>query len=141
MSTACKMILFLGYTVAGSQHDYSLFKQEFDPAFNWFEQFKIWLDLGYLGIKTDYQALEINIPHKKPRKSMAQPNSSLTPEQKSENQQISRQRIAVEHAICRMKRFRSVTAVFRNRKENFVDDVAVIAAALSNWMLVCQTAA
>lgn len=141
MTTACKMILFLGYTVAGSQHDYSLFKQEFDPALNWFEQFKIWLDLGYLGIKTDYQALEINIPHKKPRKSKAHPNSSLTPEQKSENQQISRRRIVVEHAICRMKRFRSVTTVFRNRKENFVDDVAVIAAALSNWMLVCQTAA
>jgi hypothetical protein len=135
------MILFLGYTVAGSQHDYSLFKQEFDPALNWFERFKIWLDLGYLGIKTDYQALEISIPHKKPRKSKANPGPSLTSEQKSENQQISRRRIVVEHAICRMKRFRSVTAVFRNRKENFVDDVAVITAALSNWMLLCQTAA
>ena len=135
------MILFLGYTVAGSQHDYSLFKQEFDPALNWFEQFKIWLDLGYLGIKADYQALEINIPHKKPRKSKANPGPSLTSEQKSENQQMSRRRIVVEHAICRMKRFRSVTALFRNRKKKFVDDVAVITAALSNWMLVCQTAA
>ena len=135
------MILFLGYTVAGSQHDYSLFKQEFDPEFNWFELFKVWLDLGYLGIKTDYQALEINIPHKKPRKSRANPSPSLTPEQKAENQQVSRRRIVVEHAICRMKRFRIVTAVFRNRKENFVDDVALITAALSNWMLVCQAAA
>ena len=134
------MILFLGYTVAGSQHDYSLFKQEFDPELNWFELFKLWLDLGYLGIKTDYQALEINIPHKKPRKSKASPNPSLTPEQKAENQQVSRRRIVVEHAICRMKRFRIVTAVFRNRKENFVDDVALITAALSNWMLVCQAA-
>jgi len=134
------MILFLGYTVAGSQHDYSLFKQEFDPELNWFELFKLWLDLGYLGIKTDYLALEINIPHKKPRKSKANPGPSLTPEQKAENQQVSRRRIVVEHAICRMKRFRIVTAVFRNRKENFVDDVAAITAALSNWMLVCQAA-
>jgi len=94
-----------------------------------------------LGIKTNYQALEINIPHKKPRKSKAHPSPSLTPEQKSENQQMSRRRIVVEHAICLMKRFRSVTAVFRNRKENFVDDVAVITAALSNWVLACQAAA
>ena len=135
------MILFLGYTVAGSQHDYSLFKQEFDPELNWFELFKLWLDLGYLGIKTDYQPLEINIPHKKPRKSKANPNPSLTPEQKAENQQVRRRRIVVEHAICRMKRFRIVTAVFRNRKENFVDDVALITAALANWMLVCQATA
>jgi hypothetical protein len=132
------MILFLGYTVAGSQHDYSLLKQEFDPELNWFELFKVWLDLGYLGIKTDYQALEINIPHKKPRKSKANPNPCLTPEQKAENQQISQRRIVVEHAICRMKRFRIVTVVFRNHKENFVDDVAAIAAALSNWELVCR---
>lgn len=42
------MILFLGYTVAGSQHDYSLLKQEFEPELNWFDLFKLWLDLGYL---------------------------------------------------------------------------------------------
>jgi hypothetical protein len=107
---------------------YSLLKQEFDSELNWFVLFKVWLDLDYLGIKTNYQALEINIPHKKPRKSKANPNPHLTPEQKAENQQISRRRIMVEHAICWMKRFRIVTTVFRNRKENFVDDVAAIAA-------------
>lgn len=137
-----KQILFLGYTVAGSRHDYTLFKLEFDPTLTWFDTFKLWVDLGYLGIKTDYaSALEIYIPDKKPRKSAANPAPALTPAQKTHNQQVSRQRIGVEHAIGFMKRFRILTTLFRNHKVNFVDDVALIAAALSNWMRSCASLA
>jgi hypothetical protein len=135
LSTTCQMILFLGYTVFGSCHDYHLFKSEFPPDTNWFEMFKLWVDLGYLGIETDYQAIEIHIPRKKPRKSKANPTPTLTDEQKAENGEMSRIRIAVENAICRMKRFRAVTDIFRNRKDNLVDDVALAAAALANWSL------
>jgi hypothetical protein len=142
ITSAQKVILFLGYTVAGSQHDYTLFKQEFDPTLNWFATFKLWVDLGYLGIKTDYAAaLEIYIPHKKPRKSAANPAPALESAQKMHNQQVSRQRIGVEHAIGFMKRFRILTTVFRNHKANFADDVALIAAALSNWMRICPSSA
>lgn len=139
IATACKMILFLGYTIFGSKHDYSLFKAEFSPDQAWFETFKLWVDLGYLGIKTDYEAVEINIPHKKPRKSKANPAPTLTDDQKQENRLMSQIRVVVENAICGMKRFNVLVAKFRNRKNNLVDDVAVLAAGLHNLMLSLNT--
>jgi hypothetical protein len=139
IATACKMILFLGYTIFGSKHDYSLFKAEFSPDQPWFETFRLWVDLGYLGIKTDYEAVEINIPHKKPRKSKANPATALTDEQKEENRRMSKVRVVVENAICGMKRFNVLVAKFRNRKNYLVDDVVVLAAGLHNLMLSLNT--
>ena len=136
-----QQILFLGYTVAGSRHDYSLFKKEFAPGQDWFATFKVWLDLGYLGFQTDYTTLELHIPHKKPRKSKANPNPVLTVEQKTQNQELSRVRIVVENAICRMKRFRALIDVFRNRVATFIDDVTLAAAGLANWSLALAQAA
>ena len=70
VSDTGKRILILGETVPGSQHDYSLLKQEFDPKMDWFASTEASTDLGYQGIKTDYLSPEnIHIPHKKPRKS------------------------------------------------------------------------
>lgn len=145
ISTACKLILFLGYAVEGRVHDYRRFKEEFpldacdeDGLVRWFRTFKLWVDLGYLGIQKDYEALDIEIPHKKPRKSKANPNPELTAEQKAENRELSRVRVVVEHAIGGMKRFAILTQRFRNRKDNFVDTVAVIGAGLWNWKLQCQ---
>lgn len=135
IATACKKILFLGYTIFGSKHDYSLFKTDFSPDQPWFETFKLWVDLGYLGIKTDYEAVEINLPHKKPRKSKANPAPTLTEAQKEENRLMSKVRVVVENAICGMKRFNVLVAKFRNRKNNLVDDVAILAAGLHNLML------
>jgi hypothetical protein len=127
--------LFLGYTVAGSIHDYRLFKEEFAVDEAWFATFKLWVDLGYLGIQKSYNALFISIPHKKPRKSKSNPNPSLTEEQKAENRDISRVRVVVEHAIGGMKRFAILVNKFRNRKAQFVDTVAVVGAGLWNWKL------
>ena len=139
ISTTSRLILFLGYTIFGSKHDYALFKTEFDPDQDWFKLFKLWVDLGYLGIAKDYEALEINIPHKKPRKSKANPAPTLTDEQKEENRQLSKVRVVVEHAIAGMKRFNILVAKFRNRKDNFGDDVAVAAAGLHNLLLSLAT--
>lgn len=145
ISTACKLILFLGYTVAGSRHDYGRFKEEFpldeqtqDGLVRWFRTFKLWVDLGYLGIQKDYDAMQINIPHKQPRKSKANPNPTLSQEQKDDNRALSRVRVVVEHAIGGMKRFAILTQRFRNRKDSFVDTVAVIGAGLWNWKRRCQ---
>jgi hypothetical protein len=145
ISTACKLILFLGYTVAGRRHDYGQLKEEFplddqtqDGLVRWFQMFKLWVDLGYVGIQKDYDAMEIKIPHKKPRKSNANPNPTLSVEQKEENCELSRVRVVVEHAIGGIKRFAVLTQRFRNRKDTFVDTVAVIGAGLWNWKLRCQ---
>ena len=139
ITNAFQKILFLGYTVFGSQHDYGLFKEEFPPELDWFALFTLWVDLGYLGIQDDYESLEIHMPHKKPRKSEKQPQPDLTKEQKQANRQMSKARVVVENAIGRMKRFRSLTDTFRNRKENIADDVALIAAGISNWQLSLAT--
>lgn len=145
ISTACKLILFLGYAVAGRIHDYRRFKEEFplderdkEGMVRWFQLVKLWVDLGYLGIQKEYDAVEIHIPHKKPRKSKAHPNPTLTETQKEENRALSRVRVVVEHAIGGMKRFAILTQTFRNRKDTFVDTVAVIGAGLWNWKLRCQ---
>jgi hypothetical protein len=59
----------------------------------------------------------------------------LTETQQAENRYMSRVRVIAENAICRMKIFLSLTDTFRNRKDTLVDDVAVLAAGLSNWIL------
>lgn len=140
ITTACKLILFLGYAVAGSIHDYRLFKQEFPSDEAWFETFKLWVDLGYLGIQKAYEALFIYLPHKKPRKSKSNPHPQLTEAQKAENREMSRVRVVVEHAIGGMKRFAILVNTFRNRKTQFVDTVAVLGAGLWNWKLTRKAA-
>jgi len=132
-----KLILFLGYTVMGGIHDYRLLKQDFAPGMDWFITFRLWVDLGYIGIQNDYNHFEILIPHKKPRKSKANPVPELTDEQKTENREMSSLRVIVEHAIGGIKRFGILTGKFRNRKERFVDDVAALCAGLWNLKIKC----
>jgi hypothetical protein len=138
ISNARRVILFLGYTACGHQHDYGLFKSEFPPELDWFKAFKVWVDLGYVGFQGDYAALEINIPHKKPRKSKTNPDPQLTTEQKEENRHVSSIRVVVEHAIGGLKRFNILVAKFRNRTADFDDDVALVSAGLWNWKLSLQ---
>ena len=77
-------------------------------------------------------------PHKKPRKSKANPNPSLSPEQKAENQEISRVRVVVEQAIGGLKRVGILVQRFRNHTKDFVDEVGIIGAGLWNWKLRCK---
>ena len=133
VSDTDKRILILGETVPGSQHDYSLFKEEFDPKIDGFASTEASTDLGYQGIKTDYLSPEhIHIPHKKPRKSKQNPDPQLTRKQKRENRQIGRVRVLVEHAIGGMKVFRVLTIRLRNHLKNLADDFIFATAGLWN---------
>jgi hypothetical protein len=105
IATVSKWILFVGNTFSGHCHDYSMLKAEFSPEQPWFESIQALLDSGYQGICSDFIGEQIEIPHKKPRKSKKKPGTSLTAEQKAENQQLSRVRTLVENAIAGMKRF------------------------------------
>ena len=100
-----KFIVFLGRTLSGHNHDYSMLKQELPPDFAWFRDLEVWVDLGYQGIQSDYEGDMIEIPHKKPRKSKKNPHQELTVEQRAENKAVSQIRIFIEHAIGGMKRF------------------------------------
>ena len=85
ISSVEKAILFVGQTFSGHHHDYTMLKSEFSPEIAWFEDLRVLLDLGYQGIRTDYKGSGIEIPHKKPRKSKANPAPELTQEHKQEN--------------------------------------------------------
>lgn len=135
ISTKDKVIQFVGTTFCGQNHDYTMLKAELPPDKPWFTNIEVFADLGYQGVATDYQGQGIQIPHKKPRKSKANPNPHLTEEQKAENQALSKIRIVVENAICGMKRYNILNHLYRNRKANFDDDVIGICAGLWNFLL------
>ena len=135
MSLPNKVIVFLGRTFSGRHHDYRMLKQEFPPELDWFADIHVRVDLGYLGIQSDYRGERIEIPTKKPRKSQKNPNPQLSDEQKAANTALSQVRIFVEHAIGGMKRYNILVHTFRNRIENFEDDVIGVCAGLWNLLL------
>ena len=135
MSLPNKVIVVLGRTFSGHNHDYRLLKQEFPPELDWFTDINVRVDLGYLGIQSDYRGEQIDIPTKKPRKSRKTPNPQLSDAQRAANTALSRVRIFIEHAIGGMKRSNILVHTFRNRIENFEDDVIGVWAGLWNLVL------
>src|SRR3989442_13575977 len=135
MSLPDKLIVFLGRTFSGHNHDYTMLKQEFPPEVDWFTDLHVRVDLGYLGIKFDYRCDQIDIRTKKPRKSQKNPNPQLSDEQRAAKTALSRVRIFIEHAIGGMKRYNILVHAFRNRIENFEDEVIGFCAGLSNLVL------
>jgi hypothetical protein len=135
MSLPNKVIIFLGRTFSGHNHDYKMLKHELPPALDWFADMQVGVDLGYQGMQSDYHGGQIDIPTKKPRKSTKHPNPQLSAEQKAANKILSQLRIFIEHAIGGMKRYNILVHVFRNRKADFEDDAIGICAGLWNLAL------
>ncbi len=135
ISTPEKVIVFLGYTFTGRTHDYKMLKAELSPELDWFVGLSVLVDLGYLGLQTDYVGVQIKRPHKKPRKSKQQPDTCLTMAQKADNKALSQVRILIEHAIGGIKRYNILVDRFRNHRDNFQDDVIAICAGLWNFSL------
>jgi hypothetical protein len=135
MSLPDRFIVFLGRTFRGHNHDYTMLKQELPPEVDWFADLYIRVDLGYLGIQSDYRGEQIAIPTKKPRKSQKNPNPQLSDAQRATNTALSRVRIFIEHAIGGMKRYNILVHTFRNRIKHFEDDVIGVCAGLWNLVL------
>ena len=135
MSLPDKFRVFLGRIFSGHPHDYRMLKQELPPELDWFSDINVRVDLGYLGIQSDYHGDQIDIPTKKPRKSKKNPNPQLSDAQKATNKALSQIRIFIEHAIGGMKRYNILVHVFRNRKADFEDDAIGICAGLWNFAL------
>ena len=112
-----------------------MLKQELPPELDWFANINVHVDLGYLGIQSDYRGEQIAIPTRKPRKSRKNPNPQLSEEQKAANTALSRVRIFIEHAIGGMKRSNIVVHTLRHRIEHCEDDVIGICAGLWNLVL------
>jgi hypothetical protein len=135
ISDTFKYIFFISLFVPGSQHDYALMKKNFDPSKTWFKNIKVYLDLGFFGASKDYSG-NINLPHKKQRKSKKNPNPELTVQQKKENKSLAEIRIAVEHAIGGMKVFHCLAYRIRNHLDTFINYFFRICAGLHNLKLL-----
>ncbi len=91
-------------------------KQVLEPKLKWFYPVNVWLDLGFQGAETDYGAKSnINLPHKRRRKSKNNPKPKLTAAQVKQNrQQAKKTRISAEHANGGLKAFPSRNRRIRN---------------------------
>ena len=135
MSLPDKLIVCLGRTLSGHHHDDTMLKQELPPEVDGFIALPVRVDLGYRGIKSDDRGDQIDLPTKKSRKSQKNPSPEFSVEQKAEKKAFSQVRIFVEHAIGGMKRSNILVHAFRNRIENFEDDVIGVCAGLWNLVL------
>jgi hypothetical protein len=77
-----------------------MFREEFPPEQDWFKDFRVGVDRGFLGIEKDYVCKELLLPNKKKKKQ------ELSPEQKQENKLLASERIVVEYATGGMKHYR-----------------------------------
>ena len=113
----------------GKQHDYSVYKDEhpITPP-----QVKNYFDLGYYGIENDFPDLKAVLPVKKKR------NIELTKKEKRYNKRHSRQRVIVEHTICRIKKFGIMGSRYRNRLKRY-DVMSDIVSGLVNYRIIHTT--
>ena len=128
MTDSNKKIMLVSPTKNGRRHDKHLLDKS-----GWLSGIPpdktLWVDTGFFGIE---QSLDANVAIMRPKKHSK--NSPLTPQQKQENKTISSIRIVVENAIAGIKRFNSLSHVFRNRRGQ--DDLFfLIAAGLWNFHL------
>ena len=125
-STRKKRIILLSKAKAGKVHDKKQLDEN-DWVSNIPDAIVIEGDLGYQGLQKEF--VNVRLPHKKPK------GQELTEAQKQENREFSSQRVKCEHAHAGMKRYNSVTAVYRNRVPDFDDRLMLNAAGLWNFYL------
>ncbi len=106
-----------------------MFREEFPPEQNWFENFRVRVDLGFLGIDKEYKCKELLIPNKKPKKQ------ELTAEQKEENKLLASKRIVVEHALAGLKRYRILSDRLRMHDLELYNVILGVCAGLWNFHL------
>lgn len=138
ISSSDRYVYYVGKTVGGTTHDYQAFKDEFDRDLGLLDTYEVLADLGYLGLPGAYGSATITLPHRKPRRSKAHPDTTLSDEQKHVNRQHARVRVRVEHSIGGSKRLGIVSQMFRNKSLPFNDLVIGLAAGIWNFHLKAQ---
>ena len=89
-------------------------------------------DLGYLGVEEDFPEQPSSIHN---RKKM---NLELSQQEEKEyNINHSKKRIVIEHVICKLKKYRILSYIFRNKSRKY-DKVSNIVAGLINYKILNQ---
>jgi hypothetical protein len=91
------------------------------------------VDLGYLGIEKDFPDQLSTLPYRKKK------NLDLSKEEKEYNKNHSnKKRIVIEHTIiCRLKKYRIMSDIFRNRLRKY-NRISNIVAGLVNYRIMNQ---
>jgi len=124
-----KRVLFLSATYPGSVHDKAICDEE---AYPFPAGIVLDQDAGYQGHEP--AGVEVRQPAKKPR------GQERTAEQKVQNQQHSRQRVLIEHALGLCKRWRVVRDVFRGRVDERRDTIMLLCCGLHNLLITQKQA-
>ena len=138
LSDKKKWIYYVSMLYDGSNVDIGILKKEFLPGLYWFIKFKVLFDLGFQGVDKLYKFKELIIGEKKKRKSKKNPSPKLTEEQKEWNKKVSRERIFVEHAIGRLKKFRILKNRCRLKCDKLKNQIIGICAGLANYQLAIK---
>ena len=120
-----RRILYLSPTKSGRRHDKRLGDKM--GLSNLPFEVSAWVDTGFQGLQKNHPNTQI--PRKRSR------DKPLSEEDKENNRLISSFRVTVEHAIAGMKRLRSTTDVYRNKRANFDDTLNLLSAGIWNYHL------
>jgi hypothetical protein len=112
----------------GKRHDYDIYKNNHPVTPK--EVVNVF-DLGYLGVEKDFPDQISSLPNRKKR------SLKLSQKEKKYNLQHAKKRIKIEHTICRLKKYRILSDIFRNklRKYNKVSDIV---SGLVNYKIINQ---
>lgn len=108
----------------GKVHDFAIFKEIFSKMD--FSALKVYVDLGFLGIRKLITYNDLYIPYKSSKKH------PLTETEKAYNSTIAGVRIGIENAIAKAKSFFILRIENRMRLKLKLDDAIQICAALAN---------
>ena len=86
-------------------------------------------DLGYHGLEKRFSNKISCLPNK------MKSNLESTQEKIEYNENHSKKRIAIEHKICRLKKFRILADMFRNKLKKY-DKISNIVSGLINYRLI-----
>jgi hypothetical protein len=112
----------------GRRHDYNIHKRNHPVTPK--DVVNVY-DLGYIGVEKDFPEQKSSLPYKKKR------NLELSAEEKEYNKSHSKKRIVIEHTICRLKKYRIMSDIFRNRLRKY-DKVSDIVYGLVNYRIMNQ---
>jgi hypothetical protein len=110
----------------GRRHDYDIYKRN-RPIIP--KQVVTVVDLGYLGIEPDFPEQLSALSYRKKRKL------ELSAEEIAYNKSHSKKRIVIEHTICRLKKYRILSDVFRNKLKKY-NKVSDIVSGLVNYRIM-----
>lgn len=133
-SGAKKRIAYISSLHPGSHHDFTILQDCFSVEQEWFKSFVVWVDLGFQGIKDKYRCRRLFIPVKKKKVAKGVSNE-LSDEQKQTNKAQAKQRVAVEHSIGGLKRFRILSNRLRLKSNTLADTIIGVCAGLWNFTL------